>query len=252
MKLARQLAARAIMSSCSVGVQEALRRRYIRRKVLREKTPKEPAMAALPSLIGRGARVADIGANVGIYTKALSSLVGASGRVFAFEPLQNNFDILSDLVERAKLMNVSVFHAAVGDTVGARDIVIPQLGGFAGYYWAHFATPGSRGRRERVDVLSLDQLADEGHLPALDFIKCDVEGAELEVLQGGRSLIEASRPSLLLEIEREHSDAVFDFLLSRGYGAFVFDGVLQPTATYQDGRFANYFFLPKSIPAPRR
>ena len=84
-------------------------------------------------------------------------------------------------------------------------------------------------------------------LPSLDFIKCDVEGSELEVLQGALKHLRAARPGLLFEVSKETSDAVFGLLRSLGYEAFVYTGKLVRTECYRDKQFSNYlFFHPES------
>lgn len=232
--------------------QHALRRFYLAREVARGQPSQERESAVLGSLVGRGDMVADVGANVGVYTVQLSCLVGVEGRVYAFEPLAENHAILEKVVRRARLSNVRLFHAALGPRRARREMAIPELPRFRGYYRAHFAGVAEAGRRRTVDVVTLDDLRMEGVIPRLDFAKCDVEGGELEVIQGGLQVIRSDRPAWLMEVSRATSDEVFRVLAGFGYRAFVYDGTLVPTERYQDGRFSNYFFLhPESRSGPR-
>jgi hypothetical protein len=73
---------------------------------------------------------------------------------------------------------------ALGAEPGRRDVVVPGGTGFGGYYTAHLAREGDPGRRETVDVQTLDALKADGPLGRVDLVKCDVEGAELDVLEG--------------------------------------------------------------------
>lgn len=198
-------------------------------------------MVVLKSLIASGDSAVDIGANVGAYTKELSLRVGEHGHVAAFEPVATNHDILQAVVLKAGLRNVECFRMALGAKAEQREIAIPDLGGFTGYYWAHFARPGEVG--EKVEVSTLDEFWRQGALRRPDFIKCDVEGSELEVLQGSTELLRSEHPAWLIEVSRDTSDAVFDFLRSRGYLAFVYSRGLVPTEAYRDREFSNYFFL---------
>ena len=77
----------------------------------------------------------------------------------------------------------------------------------------------------------------------VDFIKCDVEGAEMEVLKGSDNLIKQSHPCWLIEVSRELSHEVFSFLHAYDYKAFVYREKIIPTSDFQDGKFSNYFFL---------
>jgi FkbM family methyltransferase len=226
--------------TCSARVQHRVRSFYLTRRVVAGLEFHEPEMFGLKKLIRPGDSVADIGANVGAYTKELSSLVGDEGCVYAFEPVWANYDILETVIRKAKLSNVSRFRIALGSKTEEREMVIPDLGGFTGYYWARFARPGERG--ERVTVSALDELWG-ATIPRLDFIKCDVEGSELEVLKGGSALVRSQRPAWLLEVSRETSGDVFASLKGWGYKAFVYRGRLIETQGYRDKEFSNYFFL---------
>lgn len=237
-----------VLRTCSPGVQKELRRWYVVRDVLRASKHEEPEAALLPSLIRSGDSVADIGANVGYYTRQLASLVGRDGRVYSFEPLAENFEILETVVRKGHLENVRCFRTALGSQPGLRELVIPNMKGFTGTYWAHFAHPGDSGRREPVKVLSLDTLWKKRAIPQLDFIKCDVERAELEVLEGGRDLIRSRHAGWLLEVSQKTSGDVFSLFHAEGYHAFVYAGKLAPTEQYREGEFSNYFFLhPESV-----
>jgi FkbM family methyltransferase len=222
-------------------MQHRIRRFYLARNVIAGREFHEVEMNALKRMIAAGDVVADIGANVGAYTKHFSTLVGPSGRVHAFEPVAANYDILQTVARKGRLQNVQLHRLALGSSLEQREIAIPDLGGFTGYYWAHFAKPGERG--EKVTVSTLDHLLNRKEIQRLDFIKCDVEGSEFEVLNGGSELLRTQRPAWLIEVSRETSGAVFSTLQQQGYRAFVYDGVLRPTDGYLDRQFSNYFFF---------
>ena len=241
MSSAKQLLKAAIAKTLSPGLQHKLRRAYLVRQAMTNRPFHEKEMVTLKWLIAPGDVVVDIGANVGAYTKEFSALTAEGGAVFAFEPVAANFDILQAVIRKAGLRNVRAFPAALGARVEQREIAIPALDGFTGYYWARFARPGETG--EKVSVSTLDALLAQGQLPAVDFIKCDVEGSELEVLQGGLELLRAHTPGLLIEVSLATSGEVFGLLKALGYKAFVYDRELVPTESYRDKEFSNYFFF---------
>jgi FkbM family methyltransferase len=248
--IAKELLKGFIAKTFSPAMQHKARRFYLTRRVLAGREFHEVEMNVLGSMIASGDSVADIGANVGAYTRQLSSLVGASGKVHAFEPVSHNYDILSTVVRKGRLSNVQLHRLALGSEIAEAEIAVPDLGGFTGYYWAHLAKPGEHG--ERVKVETLDTLRRAKIIAHLDFIKCDVEGFELEVIRGGRELIDADHPTWLLEVSRDTSAAVFAALSGHGYRAFVYDGKLVPTEGYRDKEFSNYFFIhPSSKVATR-
>ncbi len=220
-----------------------LRYMYLSKQVLHDKGNGERELGVLSIFLRQGDRVIDIGANVGVYTKAISSLVGNEGQVYAFEPLRDNLEILKKVIRDANLSNVKLFHAALGSQAGTQEMVIPELGGFVGYYWAHLASPGESGKRETTEVQTLDNLHKTHRLEQVDFIKCDVEGGELDVFIGGHALLNAQHPALLVEVSKPTSEQVFQDMKSLGYQPFVYTTTLLKTETFRDKEFSNYFFI---------
>lgn len=229
------------------GLLRWLRYMYLSKQVLDDTGNGERELEILSTFLRSGDAVIDIGANVGVYTKAFSSLVGREGRIYAFEPLRDNLEILKKVIRDANLPNIRLFHAALGAQAGTQEMVIPELGGFVGYYWAHLATPDESGKRETTEVLTLDDLQKTNEIEHVDFIKCDVEGGELDVFTGGHGLLKAHCPALLVEVSKPTSERVFHDLKSLGYQPFVYTTTLIKTETFRDKEFSNYFFIhPKS------
>ena len=243
MTATKELLKTLILKAGTRQFQQRLRSAYLTHRVSKMQGHQEPEMDVLASLVHAGFWVADIGANVGAYTVQLSILAGPNGRVYAFEPILQNYEILDSVVRKARLSNVSTFHAALGSKRSESEMVIPNLGGFTGYYWAHFAEAGDSGQHQIVNVLRLDDLWKQKTIPHLDFIKCDVEGSELEVIRGAWELIRSQLPGWLLEVSRGTSDELFRVLKDLGYKAFVYDKQLVETDQYRDKQFSNYFFL---------
>jgi len=243
----RDLLKRLLSRTTTASFRHWLRRYYLSRVVARRSYRPEREIEVLKWLLSPGDFVADIGANIGTYAMELASLVGTRGQVFCFEPVAENYDILTTVIRRARLPNIQSFYVALGSRVGKVEMVIPDFGGFMGFYLAHIARSGERGRRELVDVMALDTLWRDKTISRLHFIKCDVEGSELEVIRGGLELIRAHRPGWLIEVGRATSRDVFDLMTNLGYRSFVYADTLVPTAGYRDKEFSNYFFLhPKS------
>jgi FkbM family methyltransferase len=249
----KELVKELILRSCSADMQQRLRRSHAIYQIRHDRHFHEPEMARIKSLVANGDVVADIGANVGVYTNELSLAVGAHGKVFSFEPVSNNYDILAALVVKAGLNNVSPYRVAIGSTLAECEIVIPEMSGFTGYYWAHIAQPQDGGRREVVRMTTLDDLHRDQVFERLNFIKCDVEGGELDVIMGGLEIIRSQAPGWLIEVSKSRSKDVFEILHDLGYRAFVFDRRLIETREYRDREFSNYFFIhPRSAAWARR
>lgn len=148
----------------------------------------------------------DVGANIGAHTVALARMVE---RVVAFEPLTYLHYMLCGSLALNGITNVQAFNLALGKEPGR--MMIPyidytQSQAFGG--WA----PGFEGGRQ-APVAPLDDI-----LPCADFLKVDVEGMELEVLQGAENLINDSRPVLYVEANPgPKQKPLIDFLRAHDY-----------------------------------
>lgn len=231
------------LTTLSPALSLKLRRYYLAREILKKEGSKEAEYGTLRHFLAEGDSVIDIGANVGGYTKEFSRLVGDSGRVYAFEPVAENHIILETVIRKAQLRNVKAFRAALGSEPGECDIVIPEMDGYTGYYWAHLTKTAESGQRESVVVHTLDDLARKGIIADVDFIKCDVEGGELDVVNGAREVLQKYHPGWIMEVSRKTSSGIFCLFHELGYTAYVYDDRLTATATYRDKEFSNYFFF---------
>ncbi len=132
--------------------------------------------------IREGDCVWDVGANVGLYTKAFSEIVGARGNVFAFEPSPLNFAKLSASV--SSLQNVHRIPVALGSVKGAL--------GFSQGDDALGATSRiveSTRTAIKVDIATGDGLVEAGDADPPQVVKIDTEGYELDVIRGMRNLL---------------------------------------------------------------
>jgi FkbM family methyltransferase len=145
-----------------------------------------------------GAVALDIGANAGAYALVLGRWVGPSGHVYAFEPVPASFDGLARHVALNGLVStVTPVRAAVGDREGPAPL---RLAGTPGESRLAGSATADDGATVDVDMTTIDAFcARTGIVP--DFIKIDVEGAELDVLRGARETLRARGPSLALFVE---------------------------------------------------
>ena len=158
------------------------------------------------SLIGRGDVVFDIGANNGCYTALFSNLVGPRGRVHAFEPVTPTADRLRLEVQRACLFsNVLVREIALAAEPGPVDVFLPGADSGQASLARHSAGSWSTQpvvERHKCLADTLDRYVTSNEINRLDFVKCDVEGAELLVMRGGYEALRRFHPVLHLEVCR--------------------------------------------------
>ena len=162
--------------------------------------------------VSKSSVVYDIGAHVGFYTLLASELVQADGKVIAFEPVPRNLHYLKKHIDMNHCANVMVVDAAVSDKSGT-CLFDEDLSNYTG----HLSESGNL----IVRVVSIDELLMGGKIPAPDYIKIDVEGAELLVLRGTKSTLSNYSPKIFLEthshrVHNVHIDCC-NFLTSLGY-----------------------------------
>lgn len=98
----------------------------------------DPEWLCLADWISPGDFVIDIGANVGHYTARMSQLVGAEGRVFAFEPIPQTFRLLASTASLLSFRNTTLLNlAASSDAMIAHMHVPTAVTGLPDYYLAH-------------------------------------------------------------------------------------------------------------------
>lgn len=208
---------RVLAGKLPAWCQQELKRAYFRRQIRRARfRSDEPEFDLLERWIGSGDHVLDIGANVGHYTGRLSRLVGAAGRVFAFEPMPETFELLAANSMVFGARNVTLFNAAASDRTQLLRMTAPKFETELTNYYMACLTPGDAG------VIVLCIAIDGLDLPGpIKFAKIDVEGHELAVLHGMQRVLHRDHPTLMVEGE---AAAVTDYLRSFGYSFEKLDG----------------------------
>jgi FkbM family methyltransferase len=159
-------------------------------------TYEQGTVRACHRLLRPGMTAIDVGAHAGYYAVLFSRLVGATGRVLAFEPHPATFAVLTRNVERRRLGNVQLFASAVADHDGeVRLWETPLSVGHSLLQAKHGTTDALPVPAARLDTLSRTHAVDRA-----DLVKIDVEGAEPEVLAGMKELA-ARSPGLSVILE---------------------------------------------------
>lgn len=161
----------------------------------------------------------DLGACLGDTALAFAAAVGPSGRVFTFEfvpdhlaVLHSNLALNPALRERITVVPVAVGGADNGHLpVSASDRRDVQV------------LPGARVQGlspdTAVPIRSIDGLVAAGVVPRVDFLKMDIEGAELDALEGAKATIDRFRPRLAISAYHKWDDyfTLADWMVRRGY-----------------------------------
>jgi FkbM family methyltransferase len=171
----------------------------------------------------------DVGANLG-YHSLIMARRAVAGRVFAFEPLPELCKVFQQNCAINGITNVHVLQQAIGastckvtmeETITVGQARLHPIGG-----------PAERNRELfECNAVALDDFVAEGNPPP-SLIKIDVEGAELDVLRGGRKTIGLHQPAILLETHgADLARDVYDFFMLFNYEVFVVADSLQAVTT---------------------
>jgi FkbM family methyltransferase len=184
----------------------------------------------LADLSLEGQTVYDIGAHIGIYTLFFARAVGSGGNVFAFEPNPDNYQELTEHIRINNFLNVIAKQMAIGSKKGKTTLLVPTLdssrGSMSKETKSQILVADENTKSFEVDVDSLDCLI-TGDSKKPDFIKIDVEGAEIDVLQGAERILKLYKPKLFIEIHGSDSRRwvinarrIINFLTDMGYAIY--------------------------------
>jgi FkbM family methyltransferase len=148
---------------------------------------------AIARRVRPGWRVVDVGANHGYFTLLLADLVGPEGHVVAFEPMPRLFDLLSRNVEVSGFAaRVTLVPAAAGARDGSAELAVDRHKSGEGSVVVRRAAAGAP---RPVPMRRLDGAVGG----PVHFMKVDAEGADYEVLEGARGLLDDGATSVLFE-----------------------------------------------------
>jgi FkbM family methyltransferase len=211
------------------------------------------------SLVKKGDVCIDVGANFGWYTTLFYTLAGEGGSVHSFEPvpltfreLKRNYDLLGSPV------NVFINNLALGDREGTVSINL-----FDDLPTGH-ASLSSQGRSDAAvfecRMVTLDSYLEERSVGAVNFVKVDIEGAEMMFLQGAKRLFEQDVPPIFLMEMALQTTRNFDYVPNdliefigsqREYDFYAVDeinGRLRKIEEFPEGDIgANVFCIPRGF-----
>ena len=158
-------------------------------------------------VVSNGDIAFDIGANIGMHAVLLSALIGPEGQLFIFEPNPELLPTLSRTVNGLK--NTTLHPLALSNQSQEAPLFVPSDHSMASLAdWTKGRTDVGETHVLTCKVRRLDDLISSGAVPRPDFIKCDVEGAELMVFQGShQTLNRVDGPIILFEANVYNSRA---------------------------------------------
>jgi FkbM family methyltransferase len=228
----------------------------------------EDEMALLPLILKEDSVAIDVGANYMYYSIAMARLA-PKGTIYAFEPIPFTYAVAKRIAQHYKTTNVMLYDKGVGERNERMTFEVPlQDFGAPSAGQAHM---GGRNNEEskqvgsykfnKVEQVTCDVVAIDSFLPELkkpDFVKIDIEGADLFALRGMRQTLAKFKPMVLIEIVPSFlhgfgltEKQVYDEVTAMGYAFYQFDkgaGKLrQASLPFVEG---NYILLPSSSVQP--
>jgi FkbM family methyltransferase len=202
----------------------------------------------LENLIDENHTLFDVGANIGWYSLN-TAISNRNAKIYAFEPIPKTYEQLTKNLALNACPNIKTFNFGFSDTKGE----------FPFYYYpegsGNASSANLTGRDDvevfQCEVRTLDEFSSTNEVK-VDFIKCDVEGAELLVFRGGLNTIKRDKPIIFSEILRKwsakfnyHPNEIFDLFKKEGYQAFTAkENILLPFSSMNDATIeTNFFFL---------
>ncbi|UCH66536.1 MAG: FkbM family methyltransferase [Ignavibacterium sp.] len=202
-------------------------------------------------MVKSGWHCIDIGANLGYVTIPLSHLCGSNGKVIAVEPVQMFVELLKTYVEKYGKDNVEILNYALGTNDNEKIMMgTPVIRGIQRHGFTKVMESSSEfpyGRKYEVQMRNPANLFRDIEL--LDFIKCDVEGYEINIIPDMKDLIIKFKPMILIEFgTAESRTTLSEFFNEIGYTAFYVEGKELKPITYDNLiAFAtnNFILLPQ-------
>jgi len=162
-------------------------------------------LGLMRKLVRPGDNILDIGANTGQFTFLLSAMAGKEGSVHAFEP---NPIAFSQLIEARDRITHAAFVVLNNCALSAENapvsLYIPNgdmTQASIAHHEVHSWNVDNKSKIEKIDginAVTIDGYLEANNLQIVNFVKCDVEGAELLVLKGGTKLLSSALPPILL------------------------------------------------------
>ena len=210
---------------------------YLKRVVI-NRSYNDEGVFFLKQYLKPGAVIIDIGANIGLLTCAYAKRYqDLKPEIYAIEAVEDNYKLLNKNIEINGFKNVKTFRLALGKNKGEITFKLP-FKGFTGNAVGNNilnnedieSVSKTHFYEEVVPLNTLDAWAQENHIEKCDFIKIDVEGAEIAVFEGGIEFIKKTRPVIQSEFNRYYVESqgmsvndYVNFFESLNYECYVED-----------------------------
>ncbi|HIP69969.1 MAG TPA: FkbM family methyltransferase [Anaerolineae bacterium] len=157
----------------------------------------------------------DVGANIGLMSLLAATCIGKEGCVYAFEPEPHTYSLLQNNISMNSIQNILTFNIGLGATQGAQEIYNNQEDNRGTSSFIKHSSEAVK--TAEVPITTLDDFVIENQIRSIRMMKVDVEGWEMEVLQGAQTLLSSPQaPIVCIEYNTNfpHHEAIYNFLIS--------------------------------------
>lgn len=188
----------------------------------------------------------DIGSNTGIFSLSAAA-VNSNCKIYAFEPVNYNYEILLKASQRNRFNNIFLEPHAVSDSFGKKEITVEK--GVVNYMNS-LSLDRLKDNIESIDIetIRLDEFIESNSISNVDLIKIDIEGHEINALEGMGGFIDNYEPKIIIEIIDElESRKIIDFAKTHKYSLEKINELKQkvePINTLSFTERSNYLLTP--------
>ena len=175
---------------------------YIEWSILSTGTYEDEIGKLIKISLTEGDTAIDIGGNIGLQSLRMSSCVGPTGKVFAFEPLNYLQEKFKKNIALNRASNVTLFPFALSDQQNELDLTINKNQWNQGAFSLSNKDIGND--KQRVVVKVADEMAEIQLLDKVSLIKIDVEGFEFHVLRGLKQTLQKHKPRIIFEYDSNY------------------------------------------------
>ncbi len=191
----------------------------------------------------------DIGANIG-YFSLFSATISPSIKVISFEPVKDLFQKMKENFSINNTKNIVAINAAAGEINEQGELFLSAPDNLG---MSSFQQPENySGRKEKVELVAIDDWFRKSGLTKIDLVKLDIEGSELAALKGMRRVLEEQRPALIVEINPETLSLfglkplnIYNYLNQFNFDGFLIseNGGLQHLNSSEISQTVNVLFI---------
>ncbi len=203
-------------------------------------------------LVKDGDNIFDIGANIGWYSNHLAKKFPNS-TIYSFEPIPETFNQITANTELNGATNIRLNNLALSSK--KEKLVFYYSPSITGASSSQNITENHNMTKIELEAETIDNFMITNSITKLDFIKCDVEGAEYFVYQGGLETFKNKKPIIFTEMLRKwaakfdyHPNDIINYFFQFGYKCFIANkGKLKIVDEVDDQTIeTNFFFLHES------